>query len=106
MSEFGIQRGLLLSPFTRTMVMSRQMNGLPIEFPVRHRFDNAARLDELANRGPGEVTIFHGTDDEAIPCSMSRELAATRTKIVRLREIPGGRHYDLPETHAAEIAAA
>lgn len=105
-SEFGIQRGVLIAPFTSTMDMSRHMTGLPIGFLVWHRFDNAARLDELATRGAGEVVIFHGTDDEAIPCAMSRKLAASHQKIVRLREIPGGRHNDIPETHATEISAA
>lgn len=105
-SEFGIQRGVLLSPFTSTMAMSRHMTGLPLGFFVWHRFDNAARLGELAARGAGAVVILHGTDDEAIPSSMSRELAAGQKQIVRLREIPGGRHNDLPELHAADISAA
>ncbi len=105
-SEFMIQRGVLIAPFTSTMDMSRAMTGLPLGFLVRHRFDNSARLAELAARGPGEVIVFHGTDDEAIPVWMSRTLASQQKQIVRLREIPGGRHNTIQETHAAEVAEA
>ncbi len=105
-SEFGIQRGVLIAPFTSTMAMTRVMTGLPLGFLVWHRFDNLARLDDLAARGPGEVIILHGSDDEVIPVAMSRELAARENGIVRLREIQGGRHNSLPLTHAAELAEA
>ena len=105
-SEFKIQRGVLVAPFTSTMDMSRVLTGLPLGFLVWHRFDNSTRLAELAARGPGEVIVFHGADDEVIPVSMSRTLASRQKKIVRLREIPGGRHNTIQETHAAEIAAA
>lgn len=105
-SEFGIQRGVLLTPFTSTMDMSRAITGLPIGFIVWHRFDNSARLAEMASRGPAKVSVFHGTQDEAIPFSMSRQLAAEQPRIVQLHEIPHGRHNTLAESHAPEIAAA
>lgn len=105
-TEFKIQRGVLISPFTSTMDMSRAMTGLPLGFMVWHRFDNAARLAELASRGPGEVIILHGSDDEVIPVAMGRSLAAGQKETVRLREIPGGRHNTIQETHAAEVAEA
>jgi len=105
-SEFKIQRGVLIAPFTSTMDMSRAMTGLPLGFLVWHRFDNSARLADLAARGPGEVIIFHGTDDEAIPAWMSRMLASQQKQIVRLREILGGRHNTIQETHANEVAEA
>jgi pimeloyl-ACP methyl ester carboxylesterase len=105
-SEHGIQRGVLLSPFTSTMEMARALTGLPLGFIVWHRFDNGARLDELAARGPGAVVVFHGSDDEVIPARMSRALAARQPEIVSLREIPGGRHNTLHYDHAAAIAAA
>lgn len=105
-SEFKIQRGVLIAPFTSTMDMSRTITGLPLGFLVWHRFDNSARLAEIAARGPGEVIVFHGTDDETIPVWMSRTLAAQQKQIVRLREIPGGRHNLIQETHAEAVAAA
>ena len=105
-SEFGMQRGVMIAPFTSTMEMSRVMTGMPLGFLVWHRFDNAARLEELAARGAGEVIIFHGTDDEAIPVAMSRELAAGRKDSVRLIEIPGGRHNTIQMTNGDEVAEA
>ena len=104
--EFGIRRAVLLAPFTSTMDMGRAMTGLPLGFLVSHRFDNTARLAELTARGPGKVIILHGSDDEVIPVEMSRSLAAGQPKTVRLREIRGGRHNTIQQTHAAEVAAA
>jgi uncharacterized protein len=102
-SEFRIQRGVLISPFTSTMDMARHLTGIPIGFLVTHRYDNSARLAEFSS---GKVMILHGTEDEAIPVQMSRTLAAEHQEIVRLQEIPGARHNSIPQTHAAEIAAA
>lgn len=105
-SEFQIQRGLLLTPFTSTMEMSQVMTGLPLGGIVWHRFDNSTRLAEMAARGDAQIAIFHGTDDEAIPISMSRTLASEQKTSVRLVEIPRGRHNTLQETHASEISHA
>ena len=105
-TEFGIQRGVLIAPFTSTMDMTRQVTGLPLGFLVWHRFDNSARLAELAARGPGEVIILHGTDDEVIPVSMSSTLAARQKEIVRLSEIPGGRHNTIQERSTEAVSAA
>lgn len=105
-SEFKIQRGVLIAPFTSTMEMTAQVIGMPLGFLVWHRFDNSARLAELASRGQGKVIILHGTQDEVIPVAMSRTLAAQQRDIVHLREIPGGRHNDIQEIHAAAVADA
>jgi uncharacterized protein len=105
-SDFGIQRGVLISPFTSTMDMARAITGLPIGFLVTHRFDNQARLSEIGARGPAEVIILHGAEDEVIPVAMSRKLAADHEGFVRLIEVPGGRHNTLHSLAADEIAAA
>ncbi|MBC8126986.1 MAG: alpha/beta hydrolase [Gloeobacteraceae cyanobacterium ES-bin-144] len=105
-TEFKIQRGVLVSPFTSTMEMSRAITGLPLGFLVWHRFDNSARLSELSARGPGQVIILHGTADEVIPITMSRDLAADHPGIIQLTEIPGGRHNTIQEKNSEELAAA
>ena len=105
-TQFQIQRGVLIAPFTSTMDMTREITGLPLGFLVWHRFDNAARLAELATRGPGKVIILHGTDDEVIPVAMSRTLAAQQKTCIRLTEIPGGHHNTIQQQHAAAVAAA
>ena len=105
-TEFKIQRGVLMSPFTSTMDMSKQTTGLPLGFLVWHRFDNSARLTDLTARGPGKVIIIHGTEDEAISVEMGRKLAKEHPTTVRFKEIPGAGHNNLTETSTTEIAAA
>lgn len=105
-ADFKIQRGVLIAPFTSTMAMSRERIGLPLGFLVWHRFDNSARLAELAARGPGKVTIIHGTADNSIPIGMSRTLADEQKQLVHLTEIPGGSHNTIQETHAEIVASA
>ncbi len=105
-SDFHIQRGVLISPFTSTMEMAKVLTGLPIGFLVRHRYDNIARLGELATRGAGEVIIVHGMRDTVIPVDMSRHLAARHPDHTQVREVPDAGHNDLQSGHAEIIAAA
>ena len=105
-TEFKIQRGILLAPFTSTMDMSRQVTGLPLGFLVWHRFDNSARLAEMSARGPGEVIIFHCSDDHVVPVTMGRLLAAEQKDTVRFIELPMGGHNPLQETDPREISEA
>lgn len=105
-SEFKIQRGVLIAPFTSTMEMSRVLTGLPVGFLVWHRFDNVGRMDELAKRGPGSVYILHGVNDEVIPVDMSRRLAKAHPEIVHLTEVPNGFHNDIQSNHADFVADA
>lgn len=105
-TEFKIQRGVLLTPFTSTMDMANVLTGLPVGFLVTHRFDNEARLAELAERGRGEVIILHGSDDESIPVTMGRKLADQRKDVVRFIEIPGGRHNTIQDQDATSLSNA
>lgn len=105
-SDAGIHRGVLLAPFTSTMDMCHRITGLPLGFLVWHRFDNRARLAELDARQAAAVTIVHGSDDEVIPYSMSRSLADSFPRSVRLIGIPGGHHNSLQETHPETLAKA
>jgi pimeloyl-ACP methyl ester carboxylesterase len=105
-SEFHIRNGVLVSPFTSTMDMSRLLTGVPLGFLVTHRFDNAARLDELIATGPTRMTILHGTHDEVIPLQMSHTLAQGREHSVHLITIQGARHNDIAEAYPATLAQA
>lgn len=93
--EFDIRRGVILTPFTSTMDMAREMTGLSVAFLVKHRFDNAERLKEMAKRGDAEVFVIHGSHDEAIPVEMSRTLAKEVPGVVTYTEIPKGMHNNL-----------
>jgi pimeloyl-ACP methyl ester carboxylesterase len=105
-TEFEIRQGVLVSPFTSTMDMSRVVTGLPVGFLVTHRFDNEARLDEIIAQGPARMIILHGTDDEVIPVDMSRKLARGREAAVRLIEIQGARHNDIAQNHPQQLIRA
>ena len=103
--EFGIRRGILIAPFTSTMDMTKQVLGINLGFLLWHRFDNQARLRELA--GPdARFIIFHGTTDEVIPVAMSREMKAAMPELIDLREIPDGYHNDLFDAAEKALAAA
>lgn len=95
--EFDIRRGVILTPFTSTMDMAREMTGMPVGFLVKHRFDNTERLKEMAKRGNAKVFVIHGSNDEAIPVEMSRTLAKEVPEVVRYTEIPKGMHNDLQD---------
>lgn len=105
-TDYHIQRGVLVAPFTSTMDMARVLTGLPVGFLVRHRFDNKARLADLAARGPGKVVILHGSHDEIIPIAMSRELARKYSGLVALTEIPGGDHNGIASQNPTLLAHA
>lgn len=105
-SEHGIQKGVMLAPFTSTMDMAKEVVGLPVGFLVWHRYDNRKRLDELERRGPGSVVIVHGAADEAIPSRMGAELASSHPGTCRFVEIPGARHNTIPESHPDALADA
>lgn len=105
-SDFSIQKGVLIAPFSSTVDMAQHMMGVPLGPFVWQRFDNGARLNELAARGPGKVIILHGTDDEVIPFAMSEKLKSTQSHIVDLKAIPRGRHNDLQDKNTGEIADA
>ncbi|MEK7952102.1 alpha/beta hydrolase [Luteolibacter soli] len=104
--EYDIRRGVMLAPFTSSMQMTKAMFGVDLGFLVWHRFDNRTRLKELEKRGNAEVFILHGSDDEAIPVTMSRQLAKEFPGVVRYTEIPGGRHNTIQDMAPEAIHAA
>ena len=82
------------------------MLGVDLGFIVWHRFDNRARLTDLAKHDGAAIFILHGDNDESIPVTMSRDLAKEFPGLVRYTEIPGGRHNDLQDIAADKIRAA
>lgn len=104
--EFGIQRGVLLTPFTSTMEMTKAMFSVNLGFIVWHRFDNVARLKEMEKKGNAAVYIFHGSEDEAIPVWMSRRIAKDIPSVVHYTEVPKGRHNILQDMVPEQIRAA
>ncbi|MBA3701205.1 MAG: alpha/beta fold hydrolase [Planctomycetes bacterium] len=100
-----LRRLVLISPFTTMTAMARRTVGWPLCELLVHRFDNVARVGELAVRGLPPTTIVHGGHDEFIPVTMGRDLAAAHPDI-HLSVIVGAGHNDVLAVGAGEINAA
>jgi pimeloyl-ACP methyl ester carboxylesterase len=104
--EYGIHRGVLLTPFTSSMDMAKVMTGMPLGFLVWHRYDNEARIRAISADPGGLVCILHGDQDESIPVAMSRKMSAEFPQTVKYREIAGGRHNTLQDLAPEEMVKA
>lgn len=100
-----VKRVVLIAPFTTMTEMGRRVLGWPLCYLNLHRFDNRKHLGAVVKQG-AEVTIFHGTADEMIPISMSRELAASHPGSVILHEEAGQDHNFIVGNCANKIGAA
>jgi len=84
-----VDKVILVAPFVTTLEEAKRVVGVPLCYVLRHRFDNRARLAELAARPkPPKVWIFHGTEDVTIPPSRGRELKAAFPQMITLQEVP------------------
>ena len=80
------------------------MVGVPLCYMLHHRYNNMARLAELAARpAPPKVWIFHGVEDITIPPSRGRALKAAFPQLVKLEEVPEGDHNSTLELAQEEI---
>jgi uncharacterized protein len=104
--DHGIHRGVLLSPFTSTMDMAKEVTGMSIGFLVVHRFDNRERISKIAAYNDAQIKIFHGQVDPIIPFTMSQQLQAIAPQKITLELISNGGHNNLTELVSAKIVAA
>ena len=102
-----VQRIVLVAPFTSLRDMAVRVVGYPLNYLTLHRYDNRARLRELAATHPDrKIFILHGDRDEIVPVKMGRELAGMFPKMISYREIPGGDHNAILGMAEQEIFAA
>jgi pimeloyl-ACP methyl ester carboxylesterase len=95
-ARYPVHRLVLIAPFTSLFDMARRVVGWPLCYLLRDRFDNRARLAELARRPDRpQVDVFHGTADTLIPISMSREMAARVPGWIKLHEVAGADHISV-----------
>ena len=88
-----VRRVILISPFTSLRDMARRVVGWPLCNLLWDRYDNRARLSELAARAPRpSLAIFHGQADEIVPVKMGRELAGMGRDWIAYQEIAGADH--------------
>lgn len=101
--DLDVKRAILISPFTTMTEMGRRVLGWPLCHLNLHKFDNRTHLAAVVKKGAC-VTIFHGTDDDQVPISMSRELTAANSQAVKLIEVSGAGHNDIIGIAETQIA--
>lgn len=90
------QRIVLLAPFTSLLDMAKRTVGTPLCYVLRDRFDNAARLSELAAQtSSSRVQLYHGQEDGVVPFSMGQSLAQKFPKMITFHPVAGAGHNDL-----------
>ncbi len=95
---------VLLASFTSMQDMARIVVGPVIKHLLIDRFDNRARLAELAALpNPPRVDLFHGTQDDVIPFAMGEELAAAHPSMITFHPIEGSDHNWLPNIAGDQI---
>lgn len=102
-----VERIVLIAPFSSLVEMARRSVGWPLCTMLTHRFDNRARLNELA-QSPHHpaITIFHGTADRVVPVEMSRKMVRLQPGLIEYHEIEGGEHHLILSEAAPQILSA
>ncbi|MEI7729475.1 MAG: alpha/beta hydrolase [Verrucomicrobiota bacterium] len=99
-----VKQVVLLAPFTSLMDMARRIIGWPLCLALLDRFDNSARLDELAARTtPPRLHLFHGGEDEVVPVSMGKSLAKKHPTMIEFHAYSGTGHNTLLETVESDL---
>ncbi|MDB6147301.1 MAG: alpha/beta hydrolase [Spartobacteria bacterium] len=71
-----VERIVAIAPFTTLREEAATVVGHPLSRLLVENYDNRKALAQIAKRNPGvRVSIFHGVEDQVIPCEMGRELA-------------------------------
>jgi len=100
--DLNIRRVILIAPFTTLTEMGKRFIGWPLCYVNMHRFNNRRHLAHVVEKG-AKVVIFHGTADQVIPISMSRELAAAHPGRVTLHEKEGEDHNYILNNIGVEV---
>lgn len=91
-----VRRIVLAAPFTTMVDMGHHLLFWPCGQLVWHRFDNVARLAEIARQDPRPpLAIVHGGDDRMIPPAMSAALAAPYAGWITRSVVRGVDHDDI-----------
>ncbi|MDR1304609.1 MAG: alpha/beta hydrolase [Verrucomicrobiales bacterium] len=93
-----VENILLLAPFTSLGEVEKFLYGVRTDFLLLHRFDNRAAVTALAARpAPPALLILHGENDDTVPLTMGRQLAALLPGAV-FRRLPGVGHDGVCQT--------
>ncbi len=97
---------IVVAPFTTMAAMGDLRYGWPCGTLLRERYDNAARLAEIASqplRPP--LLIVHGDQDDTIPPEMSRRLAAPYAHWAERIVVAGADHDTVMPAALRQLAA-
>lgn len=84
---------ILAAPFTSLMDMAKLRVGAPLSHLLLDRYDNRARLNEIAAwQKPPAIHIFHGKLDTVVPFTMGYELAQRHKDITTFYEYKDAYH--------------
>lgn len=104
--EFSLNRGVLLSPFTSTMDMTKEVVGVNLGFLVTHRYNNQKILQSISQQSHSHIELFHGLADGVIPAQMSCQLHAVAPQQFPLTLCEGCGHNDLQDRKSDAIVRA
>jgi fermentation-respiration switch protein FrsA (DUF1100 family) len=91
---------ILEAPFTNVSDMARRRyNWLPVDFLVRDRFDNLAKIGGLKT----DLLIVHGDEDLTTPIALAQQLFEAAKHPKEFITINRGGHSDLYEHHAGHV---
>ncbi|MBF0286285.1 MAG: alpha/beta fold hydrolase [SAR324 cluster bacterium] len=103
-AKHPVEQIVLVSPFTSLLDVACRTVGKPICYLLQHRFDNQARLEEIASFSPlPQVQIIHGTLDRVIPVQMGRRLAHQFPQMIVYLEIQHANHNQIFSLSEQEI---
>ena len=78
---------ILAAPFTSLIDMAKMRAGALLSNLLLDRYDNRARLNEIAARqNPPVIHIFHGREDTVVPFAMGYELAQRHKRVITFHE--------------------
>ena len=91
-----VQRIIVAAPFTTMVAMGHHVLFWPCGYLIWHRYDNVARLEDIARQVPRpSLTIVHGDADTVIPVTMSAELAEPWPEWAHRQVIHGRTHNNI-----------
>lgn len=106
-ARYGIQKGILVSPFTSIRAMAQEMFWKPLSYFAADPFDSVETLRKISGLdGEAEFHIVHGTNDSIIPIRMARDLHAAAPSITRFWEIEDADHNDILLLLSSELGTA
>jgi uncharacterized protein len=87
---------VVFSTFTSMADMVQEVTLIRLDWFLRHKFDNVARLKTILSQNPvPEIYIFHGDRDGVIPFTMGKNLHQIDPDRIHFSKVAGADHNDV-----------